>query len=353
MDKHLSINADGKSTQQNMINNTTKMILIVDDSRSMRVMLEDSLVQNGFDVCSAENGRAALEMLKSIHPDVILCDVYMPEMNGLELCETLHGSSEYSDIPFVVMSTENDAKNMGHMMRYGAAAFIIKPFNIEQLMITLNNIFSYEFLILLKEKERLDTEQRLLIAGIASLVEALEARDEYTRGHSERVSFILSGMVKYNGGSAFEVDRARLAGRLHDIGKIGIRDDVLMKPGRLTDEEFNHIKCHPTIGSSILKNIPSISSDIIPVVYSHHERMDGNGYPQGLQGFSIPLWARMTAVADTYDALTSDRPYRKGIPHDQAMVIIDQASGPQLCPNCVRLFHSWCQQEKPETIFQS
>jgi response regulator RpfG family c-di-GMP phosphodiesterase len=321
-----------------------RTILVVDDSKSMRSLLEDALEKNGYTVRTAENGREALDMLHALRPDVILSDVYMPVMNGLELCETLHYNPAFSEIPFVVMSTENDSGNMVHMMKYGAAAFIIKPFNIEQLMITLNNIFSYEFTILLKEKERLDTEHRLLVAGIASLVNALEARDQYTRGHSDRVSAILAGMVKLNGGSDHEVERARIAGRLHDIGKIGIRDDVLLKPGRLTVEEFDHIKNHPSIGANILKTIPSIS-DILPVVFSHHERMDGNGYPQGLSGFSIPLWARMTAVADTYDALTSDRPYRNGMAHDNALSIIDQAAGPQLCPNCVHLFKEWCRKQ--------
>ena len=338
-------------TAQNMTDSHVKSdkkrkILVVDDSRSMRMVLEESLARKGFDVSTAENGRIALEMLAAVRPDVILSDVYMPEMTGLELCEILHESPEYSQIPVVVMSTENDEDNMKHMMLFGAAAFIVKPFNIEQLMITLNNIFSYEFLILLKEKERLDTEQRLLLAGITSLVKALEARDQYTRGHSDRVSMILAGMVKHQGGCPHDIERARIAGRLHDIGKIGIRDDVLLKPGRLTDEEFSHIKNHPTIGSSILQTIPSIS-DIIPVVYSHHERMDGKGYPQGLDGKDIPLWARMTAVADTYDALTSDRPYRNGMTHEQAMVIIEQAKGPQLCPDCVDLFNAWWKAERP------
>ena len=317
-----------------------RMILVVEDSRSMRAMLEDQLTGHGYDVRCAKDGREALALLSQIRPDLILSDVYMPEMTGLELCEHLHGSPEYSSIPIVVISTENDANNMRQMIGYGAAAFIVKPFNIEQLIITLNNIFSYEFLILLKEKERLDTEQRLLVAGIASLVKALEARDQYTRGHSDRVSMILAGMVAKYGGSAHDVERARIAGRLHDIGKIGIRDDVLLKPGRLSEEEFSHIKNHPTIGSSILQTIPSIS-DILPVVFSHHERMDGKGYPQGLAGEAIPLWARMTAVADTYDALTSDRPYRQGMGHRQAMAIIDDATGPQLCPVCVGLFKLW------------
>ena len=327
-----------------------KRILVVDDSRSMRLMLKKNLGLNGFDVICAENGKMALEILAGTRPDLILSDVYMPEMNGLELCESLHGNPMFSQIPLVVMSSENDAANMAHMMRFGASAFIVKPFNMEQLLITLKNIFSYEFLILLKEKERLDSEQRLLIAGITSLVKALEARDQYTRGHSDRVSMILAGMVKTSGGSLLEQERATIAGRLHDIGKIGIRDDVLLKTGSLSEEEFNHIKEHPHIGASILQTIPSIS-DIIPVVYSHHERMDGKGYPEGLKGYSIPLWARMTAVADTYDALTSDRPYRKGMTHEQALSIIQDASGTQLCPSCVRLFVDWCAKDHHEKDF--
>lgn len=181
-----------------------------------------------------------------------------------------------------------DDSSSVRMMQNGAAAFIIKPFNIEQVMMTLNKIVSYEFLLLLKEKERLDGEQKLLIAGITSLVKALEARDQYTRGHSERVSRILAGLVKHSGGTNYDIERAQIAGRLHDIGKIGIRDNVLLKPGRLSDDEFDHIKQHPAIGASIIQSIPSIS-DILPVVYSHHERMDGKGYPQRMKDISIPF----------------------------------------------------------------
>ncbi len=316
-------------------------ILVVDDSISVRLALRDGLIEQGYQVLTAENGKNAMKILQDTLPDLILSDVYMPEMDGLELCAKLHGNPLYAHIPFVVMSTENDAGNMRKMMTYGAAAFIIKPFNIEQLTMTLNKILSYEFMLLLKENERLEGEQKLLLAGITSLVEALEARDHYTRGHSERVSYILAALVEHSGGSAPVIDRALIAGRLHDIGKIGIRDNVLLKPGKLNEKEFAHIKEHPVIGASILEAIPSIS-DILPVVYSHHERMDGKGYPQGLIGQSIPLWARMTSVADTYDALTSDRPYRKGMAHDQALCTIEKASGSQLCPDTVRLFLDWC-----------
>ena len=140
--------------------------------------------------------------------------------------------------------------------------------------------------------------------------------------------------------SGLEIENVIIGGRLHDIGKIGIRDSVLLKPGALTDIEWGHIKQHPTIGAYILKSIPSLA-DIIPIVKSHHERMDGKGYPEGLKGSKIPLWARMTAVADTYDALTSDRPYRKGMAHNKALEIIKDVKGTQLCPDSVDLFFRW------------
>ncbi len=333
-------------------NSSGKKILVVDDSNSVRLMLQEGLKREGYQVITAENGKKALDVIRNTLPDLILSDVYMPEMGGIELCECLHENPLFSHIPFVVMSTENNAQNMKKMMQYGAAAFIIKPFNLEQLMMTLNKIFSYEFLLLLKEKERLDGEQKLLIAGITSLVKALEARDKYTRGHSERVSLILAGLVRLSGGTNYDVERAQIAGRLHDIGKIGIRDNVLLKPGRLSDDEFYQIKQHPSIGSSIIKTIPSIS-DILPVVQSHHERMDGKGYPQGLHGSEIPLWARMTAVADTYDALTTDRPYRKGLRFHQALEVINSVSGTQLCPHCVKLFFDWCSEDDPDNAFEN
>ena len=322
----------------------SRHILVVDDSNSVRLLLQEELSKFGYCVRTAENGREALALLEQERPDVILSDVYMPEMNGIELCETLHGDPRFASIPFVVMSTENDAGNMRKMMQFGAAAFIIKPFNLEQLMLTLNKIFSYEFLLLLKENERLSSEQKLLLAGITSLVKALEARDHYTRGHSERVSQILAGLVRFGGGSQREIERATIAGRLHDIGKIGISDNVLLKPGRLSVEEFDQIKQHPAIGATIIHNIPSIA-DILPVVVSHHERVDGKGYPEGLQGTEIPLWARLTAVADTYDALTSDRPYRQGMDHSRALAVIGEVAGSQLCPDCVRLFLDWSDRE--------
>lgn len=313
-----------------------KCILVVDDSSSIRQMLSQGLSSVGYRVIPACHGRQALDILADTRPDLILSDIYMPEMNGFQFCETLCSDPDLSAIPLVVMSTKDDAGNMKRMMQYGADSFIIKPFNIEQLILVLNRIFSFQFDLVLKEKERLDMEYTLLISGITSLITALEARDSYTRGHSERVAKIVATLVKKSGGSRSDIDRAMIGGKLHDIGKIGIRDNVLLKNGALTQEEYHHIQQHPEIGTHILKPIISIS-DILPMVSSHHERIDGNGYPEGLKGGQIPLWARMTAVADTYDALTSDRAYRKGMPRGKAKQIIEDAKGSQLCPECVNL----------------
>lgn len=317
--------------------NRERTILIVDDSAPIRMIVKKGLESEGFQVLLAENGESALTVLKIKKPDMILSDIDMPVMNGYELCQAVRQNPELKQIPFMVMSANNDRGNMNRMVHQGAVAYICKPFNIDQLVIMVEKILSDQFLILLKEKEKVENERQLMIATIASLVTALEARDTYTRGHSEAVGEILSGMLKRTGASQAEIETAFIGGRLHDIGKIGIRDDILLKSGRLTASEYTIIKTHPNIGAEILKSIPSLS-DMIPIVRYHHERLDGKGYPDGIKGNKIPLLARMTAVADTYHAIVSKRPYRDESGKDQALQIISDVKGTQLCPDCVSLF---------------
>ena len=154
-------------------------------------------------------------------------------------------------------------------------------------------------------------------------------------------------MVSMTGKSQQDVERATIGAKLHDINKIGVRDNVLLKPGKLTSQEFEQIKTHPVIGKKILQSIPSLA-DIIPIVLSHNERLDGKGYPNGLTGARIPQWARVTAVADTYHALTSDRPYRKGMEQGKALQIIEDIKDTQLCPECVELFIGWFSKQNQE-----
>jgi putative two-component system response regulator len=317
-----------------------RVVMVVDDSKVVLRIVEKGLAEAGFRVITSENAKKALKLLDTIQPDLILTDIEMPDISGFEFCKTVHKNPELSMVPIVAMSTKTDRGYMKRMVQNGASAYICKPFNIDELVILVEKMLSDQFHMLLMERERLDTERNLMIASITSLITALEARDNYTRGHSEAVGRIVSGMLKIGGGNPKEVETVTIGGRLHDIGKIGVRDEILLKPGQLTEEEFAHIKKHPVIGANIIKSIPSFS-DVIPIVLSHHERMDGKGYPQGLKGDNIHLWARMTAVADTYHSLTSDRPYRKGMVQGKALQIIEDVSGSQLCPDCVYLFFKW------------
>lgn len=312
-------------------------ILVVDDSTTIRQLVSRALEEAGFQVMTAENGKQALTCVKTRRPDLIISDINMPEMDGIEFCKIIHADHDLAAIPFIIMSTNSDRAVMRRMLHMGASSYMVKPFNMEQIVITVERMLADHILILLKEKERLDAEQKMMLAGITSLIEALEARDSYSRGHSEAVAVIMAQIGQRMSADAESIDSMILAGRLHDIGKIGVPDAILLKPGKLTDDEFAIIKKHPIIGASILGSIPSILP-LLPVILHHHERFDGKGYPHGLKGDEIMLWARIAAVADTYHALTSDRPYRRGMSHEEAMVIIESVRGTQLCPNCVDAF---------------
>ncbi len=340
-----------KSEAQNQLNGTiervleksrfhhSRLVLVVDDSLTVRRLVTQALEEAGFQVMTAENGKQAMKRIQEHQPDLIISDINMPEMNGIEFCKRLHADPVLAVIPFVTMSSNSDRAIMRRLLQWGAASYLVKPFNLEQIVITVERLLSDHFLLLLKEKERLDAEQKMMLASITSLIAALEARDHYTRGHSEAVAKLLIDMGARMNADADELESLSIAGRLHDLGKIGVPDSILLKPGRLSDEEFVSIKAHPEIGASILGAIPSMKP-LLPVILHHHERFDGQGYPDGLKGDEITLWARMTAVADTYHALTSDRPYRQGMKHDQAMGIIKDVRGTQLCPDCVDLFIS-------------
>jgi response regulator RpfG family c-di-GMP phosphodiesterase len=317
-----------------------RLILVVEDSETIRDIVKKGLEKSGFQVMTAVNGQEGLQRIKEKRPDLILSDIEMPVMNGVELCMTVNAQDSYASIPFVAMSTKTDRSLMQRMLHIGVAAYLAKPFNLDQLVITIERLLSDHFLMLLKDKERLESERRMMLAGITSLIEALEARDPYTRGHSESVGQILTGMATFMDVRSDEIEMLGIAGGLHDLGKIGVPDSILLKPGRLTDDEFAAIKQHPTVGANILSPIDTLK-DVIPIVLHHHERLDGRGYPQGLKGTQIPFWARAAAVADTYHALTSNRPYRKGMDQDKAFEIMEEVRGTQLCPDCLDLFFQW------------
>lgn len=319
---------------------TGSKILVVDDSSSVRLFLKSGLEKEGFIVRTAADGEKALKELRGFKPDLILSDLMMPVMDGEEFCRQLKKSEELKTIPIVVMSTLTDKALMRRLMREGVATYLIKPFTVTQLSIVIEEIFSSNFRLLLEEKERLIMERDLTLGAIASLVQALEARDSLTRGHSERVAMIAVGIGEEMGFRQSKLERLMLIGRLHDLGKIGVRDDVLLKKDSLTNVEFEHVKNHSNLVANILRPIPSLN-DILEVATSHHERWDGKGYPDGLKGENIPFKARIIAVADVYEAVTSERPYRDSMPKEVAVDIIKEERGRQLCPTCVDAFLKW------------
>jgi len=314
-----------------------QLILVVDDSMTIRNLVTEELEKAGFQVMTAINGKHALKLIKKNIPDLILSDINMPEMDGIEFCKAVKKDPGFSAIPFVIMSSNDDRSIMRRTIQIGANAYLVKPFNLEQVVITVEKLLSDHFLILLKEKERIDAERKMMLASITSLIVALEARDHYTRGHSEAVAMLVTEMAARMGMAQDDIESIRISGRLHDLGKIGVPDSILLKPGRLTDKEFSLIRQHPVIGANIMGSIPSLQY-AIPTIRHHHEQYDGKGYPGNLKGKEIPLWARMMAVADTYHALISDRPYRDGMPREKALQIIRSVRSTQLCPECVDVF---------------
>lgn len=321
-----------------------KKILLVDSSPVVVRVVKDHLSQSGFTVGCVRNGTEALNKLARDRFDLIIADLHIPEMQQLHFIERLRADDRLRSIPLMVMHASASRQETRELMNRGVVAFISKPFHPEELIVLLDRIFSEQYQLLRKENEMLARERELMIGSIASLAQALEARDPCTMGHSDSVATIVTGMARYAGVGDDDLKTLEIAARLHDIGKIGISDEVLLKKGKLTCEEFDHIKSHPETGARILHTV-EVFKDIIPTVLHHHERYDGNGYPHGLSGENIPFWARMTAVADTFDAMTSDRPYREGIPVDTAIGIIRQESGSQFCPACVALFLQWAEEQ--------
>ena len=319
---------------------TGSRILVADDSSSVRLFIQAGLNEAGFRTEVVTNGQEALDRIDEFKPDLILSDLMMPEVDGADLLRAVTRSEAHRAIPVIIMSTVSDRPLMRRLIRDGAATFMVKPFTMNQLVITIEELFSSRFRLLMEERERLLLEQRLTLGAIASLVQALEARDSLTRGHSERVARIAQGIGEALGFSQAELDRLLLIGQLHDLGKIGVRDDVLLKEGPLNSEEFEHVKGHSNVVADILRPIESLH-DILEVTLYHHERWDGRGYPEGLEGEAIPFLARIIAVSDVYEAVTSERPYRDSLPRRVALEIIREERGRQLCPTCVDAFFRW------------
>lgn len=340
-----------------MLNIEKAKILIVDDS-SVNLDILNETLKESYDLYAAINGVGALEILKRVIPDLILSDIMMPIMDGYDLLKEIQKFHDLKNIPFIFISSLDDMQNKVKGLQLGANDYIIKPFEPIEVRARVKN-----HLLLKKAKEYLQEQngileskvaervseiQRLQDAMIYTLADLAETRDVETGLHIKRTQHYVRCLALYLK-NEFKLDRDFIemlfkTAPLHDIGKVGIPDSILLKPGKLTTEEFEIMRKHPLYGKNALegaKNYTDNSYFILlaqEIAYTHHEKWDGTGYPEGLRGEEIPVSGRLMALSDVYDALTTERVYKKAMSHKEAKKIIIEARGKHFDPKVVDAF---------------
>jgi len=329
------------------LNKTDKKhcVLIVDDEPNNLSLLRRTL-HSKYKILTATNGQEALEVIKENGNDIslIVSDQKMPVMQGTEFLSKVN--EQYPKIIKILLTGHSDLEILvDSINKCNLFQYIFKPFEPEELLMIIQNgieIFDLE----VSKTRMLKDLKELFYTTIKSISSALDAKDSYTHGHSLRVTLYSLILAKYMDVDDKFKEELETAGLLHDIGKIGITESILCKPGKLTDSEYEIIKSHPDKGKKLLSNIQKLNC-VSEWLNSHHERWDGQGYPKGLKGEEIPLSARIIAIADTYDAMTSSRSYRIALPHDVAKEEILNSKGTQFDPDLVDLF------EKAEQEFSA
>jgi len=321
-------------------------ILVVDDEEPIRNALKKFLTQQQYEVYAAGSGDEALQQLRRHRIALMLCDIRMPGTSGVDLVP--QAIEIEPELAILMLTAVNDATSAALCMQRGAMDYLTKPIELADLGRAVQRALKRREMLLenrqlnqwLKEevstrtaelqRERMKLE-RLSIAKLEALVHALEAKDPYMRGHSARVADLSATVAHELGIPEEDVEYVRVAGRLHDIGKIGTRESVLNKQGALTPDEFEHVKQHVVIGSQILAPLSHLG-DIIPAVRHHHERWDGTGYPDGLRGEEIPIGARIIGAAEVFDALSTSRAYQEKMSPEKAVERAADLSGTVLDP---------------------
>ncbi len=310
-------------------------VVVVDDDVTNLKMAGHILSRQNIRVTALKSGAALIEYIKSNTPDLILLDILMPGLNGFETLELLNAMFEPGkEIPVIFLTADESLDSETRGLQLGAMDFIKKPFVPDVLVLRVKHTIELVHLQrdLAAEVERKTRENASLsLHVVQTLAEAIEAKDKYTNGHSGRVAAYAVKIAKRYGYSSAKQDEIYMMGLLHDVGKIGVPDAVICKPGKLTTEEFGLIKNHPDMGARILEKIEEMPQLAIGARW-HHERYDGSGYPDGLVGESIPEEARIIAVADAYDAMTSRRSYRDVLPQTAVREEIIKGRGTQFDP---------------------
>ncbi len=311
-----------------LVETRAPIVLVVDDVSANRELLEGHLDELGYDVRQARDGVEALEAIAAEEPDLVLLDIDMPRLDGISVCERLKTHPTRRLIPIVILTASNDRGTRLRGIAAGADDFLSKPFDAKELLVRARVLLRQRVL-----NRRLDATEGVLFA----LARAVEARDRYTIHHAERVGRYAQAI-----GTALALDSEDTAmlyegGVLHDLGKIAIPDAILLKPGPLSADEFATMRRHSAEGERICLSLRSVAH-YLPIIRHHHERVDGEGYPDHLPGSEIPLGARIVAIADGWDAMVSDRPYRAGLDPEEALRRLRANAGKQWDAAMVQTF---------------
>ena len=313
--------------------NRQPKILIVEDNPINAELLKSQLKHYPCALEVAYDGEDALDKIYRKPPDLILLDIMMPKISGFEVCQSIKNDKKTQFIPIIVITALQEQTDKLRAIELGADDFLVKPINKLELVTRIKSLLRMKLL-----HDDLDTSENILF----SLAGALEAKDVYTHGHSERVANLAVSIGKNLSLADDDVEALRRGGLIHDIGKIGVKESILLKPEKLTIEELSHIRTHPSRGYDICSPLKCFEP-CLSIIRSHHERIDGTGYPDGLKGDKIPLAARIAAVADSYDAMTTDRPYRKGMPKETALAIFkNETNSGQWDPTCINALFKIC-----------
>ena len=292
----------------------TATIMVIDDLHENIDLIKTFFINDSYNFISATNGEQAISIISETPPDIILLDIMMPGMDGFEVCKRLKDNHSTRFIPIIMVTGMHDHKSKLKGIETGADDFITKPIDIFELKARVASLLRVK-----EYTDQLQSAEQIMF----NIALSLEMKDPTTKGRCTRLANYGSLLAEKMGLNEAQIRAVRKGGFLHDIGKLTIQDNILLKPGPLSSDEFTIIKTHPGVGEHICKPLKTLE-EVLPVIRSHQERYDGSGYPDGLKGDEIPLTAQIIAISECYDALRTDRPYRKALSSQEAMEIMNQ-----------------------------